>query len=120
MIEFVRVDRIRGGSRSAPTVVVNAGTGAVRRLEQVLQRHGSPPIPPLGSNSDWKYSVASGATPAYVPLDAEPFPSTEPATWVPWPCGSVELLGGPIATTSTIRPSKSGCPSSRPVSDGNQ
>src|SRR5215204_2115466 len=50
-IEVVRVDRIRGGSRSAPTVVVNAGTGAVRRLEQVLQRHGSPPSPPLGSNS---------------------------------------------------------------------
>src|SRR2546429_96326 len=40
---------------------------------------------------------------------ALPSPSTEPATWVPWPSGSSALFGRPNATSFNIRPVKAGC-----------
>ena len=71
---------------------------------------------PLPSSSDWKNSVALGAIPWIFPFEAVPSPSTEPATWVPWPSGSEVSLVRPWATLPTMRPWKSGWVSSMPVS----
>src|SRR5215204_1906509 len=103
-IDVVGVNAVGRRSGRAPAVVVDACAGQIGSSNKSSSDTGIPPSPPLASSSDWKYSLASGATPANELFDAEPSASTEPATWVPWPWGSDELFGRPSATTSISRP----------------
>ena len=60
---------------------------------------------PSGCSSDCTTSSHSGATPRIW----GPAPQIDPATWVPWPTGSLVSCPRPWLNFARMRPAKSGC-----------
>ncbi len=60
--------------------------------------------------------VAPGATPFSLPSEAAPLPPTVEVTCVPWPCRSATSWPGMKLLLCAIRPARSGCPASTPLS----
>ena len=61
-------------------------------------------------------SVASGATPRYLPPEAAPLPAMVEATWVPWPTVSPASASSVKLRASATWPARSGWVASTPVS----
>ena len=86
--------------------------------------HSMPPMiiesepPPLSPRTLPMSSCVSGATPFLAPSLAAPEPPTVDAVWVPWPCTSDSAPPcDPVKSwEATIRPCRSGCSASAPVS----
>ncbi|RAO49918.1 hypothetical protein ONO86_02401 [Micromonospora noduli] len=73
-------------------------------------------LQPASSQTLPSSSVASGATPRYLPPEAAPVPAMVEATWVPWPTVSRASATSVKLRASATLPARSGWVASTPVS----